>query len=236
MASELRAFSIVGQRGAPLLEPPGSTRASLLRAITAGATMLEVDVRCTRDDALVLDQENVHLLDGVEVPLRDRSLSQWRQSGEWGQALLTIEDVLTLAQDADVGLMLDFKEAGAEGLLARALRKSKFPMSHLLIAGAGEVSRRILRGLDPRLPLSHSLDLGDATQITPRLLLELDTEAVTWHHRLLSPELVQIFHRRDLLVYATQTELTEDMRRMHHVCCVDGIVTSSPDLLKQVVG
>lgn len=237
MASELPAFPIVGQRGAPLLEPPGSTRASLLRAITAGATMLEVDVRRTRDDALVLDQENVHLLDGEEVPLRDRSLAQWRQNGgEWGQALLTIEDVLTLAQDAAVGLMLDFKEPGAEGLLARALRKSKFPVSHLLIAGAGEVSRRILRGLDPRLPLSHSLDLGDAAQITPRLLLELDTEAVTWHHRLLSPELVQIFHRRDILVYATHAELTEDMRRMHHVCCVDGIVTSSPDLLKQVVG
>ncbi len=237
MAAELRAFSIVGQRGAPLLEPPGNTQASLLRAITAGASMLEVDVRRTRDDALVLDQENVHLLDGEEVPLRDRSLSQWRQNGgEWGQALLTLEDALTLAQDADVGLMLDFKEPGTEGLLARVLRKSKFPVSHLLIAGAGGASRRILRGLDPRLPLSHSLDIGDAAQITPRLLLELDTEAVTWHHRLLTPELVQILHRRDILVYATHAELTEDMRRMHHVCRVDGIVTSSPDMLKQVTG
>lgn len=237
MASELRAFSVVGQRGAPLLEPPGNTQASLLRAITAGATMLEVDVRRTRDDALVLDQENVHLLDGEEVPLRDRSLSQWRQhGGEWGQALLTLEDVLALAQDADVGLMLDFKEPGTEGLLARAVRRVKFPLANLLIAGAGDASRRILRGLDPRLPLSHSLDIGDAALITPRLLLELDTEAVTWHHRLLTPELVQILHRRDILVYATNTELTEDMRRMHHVCRVDGIVTSSPDMLKQIVG
>ncbi len=237
MASELRAFSIVGQRGAPLLEPPGNTRVSLLRAITAGATMLEVDVRRTRDDALVLDQENVHLLDGEEVPLRDRSLSQWRQhGGEWGQALLRLEDVLTLAQDTGVGLMLDFKELGTEGLLARAVRKSKFPVSHLLISGAGDASRRILRGLDPRLPLAYSLDIGDAALITPRLLLELDTEAVTWHHRLLTPELVQILHRRDILVYATNAELTEDMRRMHHVCRVDGIVTSSPDMLKQVVG
>ena len=237
MASELRAFPIVGQRGAPLLEPPGNTRPSLLRAISAGATMLEVDVRRTRDDALVLDQESVHLLDGEEVPLRDRSLPQWRQhGGEWGQALLTLEDVLTLAQDAGVGLMLDFKEASTEGLIARTIRRVKFPVSHLLIAGAGEISRRILRGLDPRLPLSHSLDLGDAARITPRLLLELDTEAVTWHHRLLTPELVQILHRRDILVYATHAELTEDMRRMHSVCQVDGIVTSSPDMLKQVVG
>ena len=237
MASELRAFSIVGQRGAPLLEPPGNTLPSLLRAISAGATMLEVDVRRTRDDALVLDQESVHLLDGEEVPLRDRSLPQWRQhGGEWGRTLLTLDEALALAMDAGVGLMLDLKEPGTEGLIARTIRRAKFPVSHLLIAGAADVSRRILRGLDPRLPLSHSLDIGDAAQITPRLLLELDTEAVTWHHRLLTPELVQILHRRDLLVYATQAELTEDMRRMHHVCRVDGIVTSSPDMLKQVVG
>ncbi len=237
MASQLRAFSIVGQRGAPLLEPPGNTRASLLRAITAGAAMLEVDVRRTRDDALVLDQENVHLLDGEEVPLRDRSLSQWRQhGGEWGQTLLTLEEALLLAQDAGVGLMLDFKEPGAEGLLARSLRKAKFPASDLLITGANEVSRRILRSLDPRLPLSHSLDVGDAALITSRLLLELDTQAVTWHHRLLTPELVKILHRRDILVYATNAELSEDMRRMHLVCCVDGVVTASPDLLKQIVG
>ena len=237
MASELRAFSIVGQRGAPLLEPPGNTLASLQRAVAAGAEMLEVDVRRTRDDVLILDHENVHLLDGEEVPLRDRSLSQWRQhGGDWGQTLLTLDEVLTMALDADVGLMLDFKEPGTEGLIARTIRRVKFPLTHLLIAGASDTSRRILRGLDPRLPLSHSLDIGDASLITPRLLLELDTEAVTWHHRLLAPELVQILHRRDILVYATNTELTEDMRRMHHVCRVDGIVTSSPDMLKQIIG
>ncbi len=237
MVSDLRAFSIVGQRGAPLLEPPGNTRTSLLRAISVGAQMLEVDVRRTRDDVLVLDQENVHLLDGEEVPLRERTLAQWRQNGgEWGQSLLTLDSVLTLAGEAGVGLMLDFKEPGTEGLLARTLRKSRFPLPSLLVCGAGETSRRILRGLDPRIPLSHSLNLEDAAQVTPRLLLELDTEAVTWHHRLLTPERVKILHSRDVLVYATNTELTEDMRRMHHVCQVDGIVTSSPDMLKQIVG
>ncbi len=237
MATELQAFSIVGRRGAPLLEPPGNTRASLLRAVEVGAQMLEVDVRCTRDDALVVEQENVHLLDGAEVPLRDRSLTQWRQNGgDWGRTLLTLDEVLTLAQKIGVGLMLDFKEPGAEGLLARAVRKSQFPPAHLLIAGAGETSRRILRGLDPRLPLACSLDMDDRAQVTSGFLLALDTEAVVWHHRLLTPEVVKIFHSRDMIVYADGVELSEDMRRMHHVCRVDGIVTSSPDMLKQIVG
>ena len=236
MASELRAFPIVGHRGAPLLEPPGNTLASLRRAVEAGADMLEVDVRRTRDDVLILDQESVHLLDGEEVPLRDRSFSQWRRhGGAWGAALLTLEETLTLAADWGVGLLLDFKEPGTEGPIARAVRKSHFPTSSLLIAGAGDASRRILRGLDPRLPLSHTLEMEDSALITSHLLLELDTEAVTWHHRLLTPQIVEILHRRDILVYAWNVELTEDMRRMQ-TCRVDGIVTSSPDRLQQIVG
>ncbi|MGI4791667.1 MAG: glycerophosphodiester phosphodiesterase [Janthinobacterium lividum] len=237
MASALRTFPIVGHRGAPYLEPPGNTLASLRRAVEAGAQMLEVDVRHTRDDVLVLDHENVHLLDGEEVPLRDRSLSQWRQhGGEWGSALMTLEEVLSMAMEADIGLMLDFKEPGTEGAIARAIRKSKFPLSSLLVAGAGESSRRILRGLDPRIPLSLTLGMEDDALITPRLLLDIDTEAVTWHHRLLTPQRVDILHRRDILVYAWTVDLSEDIRRMHHVCHVDGIVTNSPDMAKQIVG
>jgi len=237
MASELRAFPIVGHRGAPFLEPPGNTLASLRRAVEAGAQMLEVDVRRTRDDALILDHENVHLLDGVEVPLRDRSFSQWRQhGGDWGHFLLTLEEALAFAMEAEVGLMLDFKEPGTEGMIARAIRKSRFPLSSLLVAGAGETSRRILRGLDPRIPLSLTLDMDEALLITSRLLLELDTEAVTWHYRLLTPQLVEILHRRDILVYAWTVDLTEDMRRMIEVCRVDGIITNSPDLLRSIIG
>jgi glycerophosphoryl diester phosphodiesterase len=237
MASPLRAFPIIGHRGAPLLEPPGNTLVSLLRAVEAGAEMLEVDVRRTRDDVLILDHENVHLLDGEEVPLRDRSFSQWRQhGGDWGQTLLTLEEVFALALEAEVGLMLDFKEPGTEGMVARAIRKSQFPLSSLLVAGAGETSRRILRGLDPRIPLSLTLDMDEASIITPQLLLELDTEAVTWHHRLLTPQIVDILHRRDILVYAWTVDLTEDMRRMVEVCHVDGIITNSPDMLKAIIG
>ncbi len=236
MPSELRAFPIVGHRGAPFLEPPGNTLASLRRAVDVGAQMLEVDVRRTRDDFLILDHENVHLLDGEEVPLRDRSFSQWRRhGGDWGEALLTLEDALAFAMEAEVGLMLDFKEPGTEVLIARAIRKSGFPLASLLVAGAGEASRRILRGLDPRIPLSLTLDMDEAALITSQLLLELDTEAVTWHHRLLTLTIVDILHRRDILVYAWTVDLTEDMRRMLQ-CRVDGIITNSPDMLKSLIG
>ena len=199
--------------------------------------MLEVDVRRTRDDVLILDHENVHLIDGVEVPLRDRSFTHWQQhGGEWGEILTTLEEAIELAAQAGVGLMLDFKEPGTESLLARTVRRSGFPLEDLIVAGAGETSRRILRGLDPRIPLSLTLDMDQAHFITPALLMDLDTDAVTWHHRLLTPTLVEILHRRDKLVYAWTVDLSEDMRRMRNVCLVDGIITNSPDALKKIVG
>lgn len=237
MASELRAFPIVGQRGAPFQVPPGNTLASLRRAIDIGAEMLEIDVRRTRDDILVLDQENVHLMGGEEKPLRDFSYRHWRQhGGEWGGALTRLDDAMALARERGVGLILDFKEPGTEALLARAIRASGFPLASVLVAGAGETSRKILRGLDPRIPLSLTLDMDQAGLVTPKLLLEVDTEAVTWHHRLLTPSIVEILHRRDILVYAFTVDMAEDMRRMRYVCKVDGIITNSPDVLKSLLG
>ena len=113
--------------------------------------MLEVDVRRTRDDVLILDHENVHLLDGAEVPIcaSAASLSGGSMGGEWGEALTTLPRRRSHWRgELGVGLMLDFKEPGTESFIARAIRKSGFPLERLLVAGASTTSRRILR--EPR--------------------------------------------------------------------------------------
>ena len=126
--------------------------------------------------------------------------------------------------------MLDFKEPGSEALLARAIRRSGFPLDSLLVAGASEASRRLLRGLDPRIPLSLTLDFEAAPPVDAKLLAEVDTDAVTWHHRLLTPAIVKVLHLRGILVYAWTVDLVDDMRRLRDMG-VDGIITNSPDVL-----
>ena len=77
MPSRIRPFLIVGHRGAPLLAPPGNTVASLQKAVEVGAQMLEVDVRRTRDDVLVLDHDAVRHVAGQETPISAQSYAQW---------------------------------------------------------------------------------------------------------------------------------------------------------------
>ena len=231
MDSRIRPFFNVGHRGAPQLVPPGNTVASLRKAIEVGAQMLEVDVRRTRDDVLVLDHDAVRHVAGQETPISAQSYSQWQAYlAETEAPMATLDDAFQIASQSGVGLMLDFKEPGSENLVARAIRASGFPLDRLLVAGASEASRRILRGLDPRIPLSLTRDPDGTTPIDARLLAEVDTDAVTWHHRLLTPAIVKVLHLRGILVYAWTADLTEDMRRLRDMG-VDGIITNAPDLL-----
>lgn len=235
MASRINTFPIVGHRGAPSLVPPGNTLASLQKAVEVGAQMLEVDVRRTRDDVLIIDHEAVRYYDGQETAIGERTLTQWQAKADRAHGTLaTLAEVFALVRGSGVGLMLDFKEPGTETLLARAVRQSGVPLPDLLVAGADDASRRIIRNLDPRIPLSLTLDVEHAARINAKLLSELDTDAVTWHHRLIKPPLVEILHRRGIAVYAWTVDLSEDMRRMRDACKVDGIITNCPDLLKNL--
>ena len=232
MSLRIRPFSIVGHRGAPSLVPPGNTAASLRKAVEVGAQMLEVDLRRTRDDVLVLDHEAVRLVAGQETPISAQSYSQWRShSADTGAPIATLDEAFRIASEGGVGLMLDFKEPGSENVVARAIRRSGFPLDRLLLAGANAASRRTLRGLDPSIPLSLSLDFDAAPPIDAKLLASVDTVAVTWNYRLLNPAVVKVLHLRGIVVYAWTVDLVEDMRRLRDMG-VDGIITNFPEVLQ----
>ena len=189
--------------------------------------MLEVDVRRTRDDVLVLDHDAVRHVAGQETPISAQSYPQWEAYlVETDAPLATLDDAFQIASRAGVGLMLDFKEPGSEALPARAMRRFGFPLDSLLVAGASDTSRRLLRGLDPRIPLSLTLDFENAPPVDAKVLAEVDTDAVTWrNYGLLTAPIVKVLHLRGILVYAWTVDLAEDMRRLRDMG-VDGIITT----------
>lgn len=232
MASRIRSFSNVGHRGAPVFLPPGNTLESLHKAVEMGARMVSVNVRSTRDEVLVIYHAAARRLDGVETLIREHDFARWQSyTADTDLPLTPLRDVMRWAKSAQVGLMLDFADVGTESALARAIRHSGLPFDSLLVVGAQEPSRQILRSLDPRIPLAHTLALEDHAFVDARLLATLDTDAVTWHSRLLTPAVVKVLHLREIVVYGWQVDLRDEMLRLREACGVDGIVTNLPDLL-----
>ena len=98
--------------------------------------MVEVDVRMTQDNVLVVDHEAVRYYNGLETPLRERTYRQWKElPSDIDAPLTTLEEVFAFVRQCNVGLMLDFKEPGTEAPLARAVRRSGLPMETVPISG-----------------------------------------------------------------------------------------------------
>lgn len=232
MASRIRAFPNVGHRGAPVFLPPGNTWESLHKAVDMGAQAVSVNVRSTRDDVLVVYHAAARRLDGPEALLREHAFARWQSyTADTDLPLIPLAAVLDWAKSVQVGVLLDFAEAGTEAALARAVRQSGLPFADILVVGAGAASRHTLRSLDPRLPLAHTLGYEDHVAVDAPLLAGLDTDAVAWHSRLLSPLIVKVLHLREIVVYGWQVDLRDEMLRLRDGCHVDGIVTNLPDVL-----
>lgn len=233
--SRIRTFLRIGYRGAEGLCPPGNTLASLHRALEAGANMLLVDVRATRDNALVLSHEVVRMVDEREVAIADKTLSEWQKLSEGTEApIATLNEVFALVRQAHCGLLIMVRDAGIENILARALRQCQISTQMLLVGIPTENSRVVMNALDPNLPLAHVLDADQAGEAGPALVGKLQTDAVVWAPALITRDRVAALKTQGIVVYTGPVYLAEEMRRLRNTCGVDGIITGYPDILAAI--
>lgn len=123
---------VIGHRGS-CLDRPENTLASYRRAIEAGATVVEIDVRTTRDGSLVcLHDASLERTTNGKGVVGEKTLAELKQldAGSWfnpkfkDERVPTVREVLALCKGrADV--MLDLKETGqpyVEKILAEVRR------------------------------------------------------------------------------------------------------------------
>lgn len=112
---------IVAHRGSSS-DRPECTLASIRRAIEAGATAVEVDVRRTKDGQLViLHDATLDRTTNGNGPLSEKTLAEVREldAGSWfdskyaGERVPTLSEVMKTCR-ADIDVLLDLKEQGAE--------------------------------------------------------------------------------------------------------------------------
>lgn len=120
-AAARKVRQTIAHRGSSL-DRPENTLASYRRAIEAGATATEVDVRTTKDGVLVsLHDADVRRTTDGKGLLRDLTLAEVRQldAGRWfdaryaGERIPSLREVLELCRDR-IDVVLDLQEPGDE--------------------------------------------------------------------------------------------------------------------------
>jgi glycerophosphoryl diester phosphodiesterase len=220
----------VGHRGAGAHEPQNTVR-SFERAIAMGVDMIETDLRQSRDGALVLahDEEIRGEAQALGVAEHDLDALRSLDLGH-GERLATLGEALATVRGR-CGLMVDLKGEGFEAELVAALQASRLPYEQIVIPGGTARSRAAIRHLDPRLPISLSLDRTWNDRITPEFIAAIDTDAVTWQHPLITPERVAQLHERGLFVYTWTVDDPETLRQVI-AAGVDGVITNRPELFE----
>ena len=223
---------IIAHRGASA-DAPESTRAAILAAARAGASMVELDVQVTQDGRLVVfhDEDVRRTTDGTG---RVRGLPYARlkrlDAGSWfhprfaGERILLVSQVFWLVPKT-MRINLELKRTRAPNLLVRQLRRMLRRQScrRLLVSSFDE--GLLQRFVSTRLPLALICRRHPDRSLRQAIRLG----CVAWHpfHALVTPRRVAHAHAARLAVHAWTVDRLTVARRMRR-CGVDGVFTNDP--------
>ena len=209
----------VAHRGDPLVERE-NTLTSFSSAVNHGADMIELDLRRTRDGAIVvLHDATLTRLWGVERDVVDLDLATLRKIGHGTERIPTLDEVL---REVDVPLMVDFTQSDVvEGALA-AVRGADAMERSLFVTGNVAALRHV-RGLAPEARIG--LTWTEQEPPAPSLLHELGAEFWNPMFRLVTASRVAVMHDLGLKV---STWTVDERRHMVRVseAGVDAIVSN----------
>ncbi len=219
-------MKIIGHRGAAGLALE-NTAASIKAALETGADTVEIDVRKTKDNQLVLchDDNLLHIAARPEQ-VKNLTLRQLRKIDLVdGSRIITLAEALTLIGKKTV--IIELKEDGCARLLADLLKK--FPTPRVYVASFIISELVVLRDINPRiklLALEHTkpFDILHLSKI-----FKLDGLGLNFW--LLNPFTYFRAKRHHLIVYVYTVNSRFNMRFIRLLYPRVAICTDYPDLL-----
>ena len=222
----VKPFSIVGHRGAAgrFLE---NTLKSINYAINVGVDIVEVDVRATRDNVLVVFHDaDFKRLAGIDVPVRSVEYS-WIKSSILinGEHIPLLEEVIDVVKDK-VGLFIEIKEPDTTKGVIELVRSSGILEQVAIISFYDEALIKAKR-LEPRIAtgLIYAQPPGrvlDAVKLGAKIVLP--------QYKIASEKSINLAHKYNLRVVAwTINSRVEALRLVR--AGVDGLATDLPDEL-----
>lgn len=244
---------VIAHRGASAYAPK-DTIPAIRAAIRRGADVVEVDIRQTRDRALVaLFDKSLAGTTNVEkvFPKREPwivesfTLEEIRRldAGSWfapsfsGTKVPTLGEVIETVRRSDIGLIVEVKSPqrypGIGGRVVRTLRSSDGLRSGGRYLEIESFDWGLMRKLNRMAP---DVAIGLAGRPPPRELRRYASyaDAVNPQHVSVDTAYVDRAHRAGLAVKVWSVNETAAVRRALEIG-VDGIYSHKPDMVKQVL-
>lgn len=220
-------MEIVGHRGA-CGHAPENTRKSFAKAIELGCQRVELDVRVSKDGALiVIHDATVDRTTNGKGAVSDKLLQEIKQldAGE-GERIPTLLEVMKLCH-GKVGLQIELKASGTPALVADHLIRHWSPekavvtsFSLELLDEIGRLMPQTARGLLNRDP---SVDMVD-------IALRHDHRWICPHFNVVNQGLVEHAHAAGLLVYVYHVNRADHVLDLMQFG-VDAVGTDFPELV-----
>ncbi|MGH2550596.1 MAG: glycerophosphodiester phosphodiesterase family protein, partial [Thermomicrobiales bacterium] len=247
-ASDPHKFEIVGHGGAGGFYP-GNGRRAIETSLHFDIDRIEFDLRQSGDGELVLvHDEALKTARGGMTPVNQLSTETIRGILP---DLLTFDDVVALVNGRKP-FMVDLKLGGFEDDLIAAINRLGIAESVVISCTHPRAIRRLrkafpdmticlstgYRPLGALLHVGKPVTSGILQDFAPMPLIAAmrfcGASAISLHHHLVAPDVVQVFHDHDYPVWAWTVDRPQIMKRML-AARVDGIISNRPDLVIDVV-
>jgi glycerophosphoryl diester phosphodiesterase len=219
----------IGHRGARAYEPENTLR-SFSKALEIGVDAIELDVRKTRDNYLVVihDADVKRTTNGKGL-VADLTLKEIKElSTEKGEKIPTLEEAFELL-DNKVKILIELKEQGYEEKVLSTIH-SKNVLKNVIIASFLEPALAKTRELDKQIETGliyakHPNPIKAALELKANYLISL--------YRFTHTANVQKAHENGLKVIVWTINTAEEAAE-YAKKGVDGIATDKPDILKNL--
>ncbi len=216
----------VGHRGARAYEPENTLR-SFQRAIERGVDAIELDVRKTKDDHIVVIHDpDIKRTTNGEGAVSDLTVQQIQSaSTEKNEKIPTLEEALDFI-GKKVKVFVELKEAGFEEQVLALIRKKGLEKNVVVVSFIEEALRKV-KELDSEIETG----LIYAKHKNPlKAALELKTQYLLAFYKFVHTANVQKAHQNGLKIIVWTINTPEEVAT-YKAKGVDGIASDKPDIL-----
>ncbi|MBS7654279.1 MAG: glycerophosphodiester phosphodiesterase family protein [Candidatus Bathyarchaeia archaeon] len=220
----------IGHRGARAYEPENTIR-SFRRAIELGVNAVELDVRKTKDNELVvIHDDKVDRITSGKGLVSELTLEEIKSLvTDKGERIPTLEEALEFL-DRKARILIELKEVGVEDEVMKIVRNKGLEDNVIVISFHEEALRRV-REISDKVEIGliyvkHKDPIKAALDLKANYLLPM--------YKFVHSTFVKKAHQNGLKVIAW-TINTLDEAQEYANKGVDGIASDKPEILKQIV-